>query len=188
MVRTSTKSDALSRQANDTSDLAAKGLGVKRAVVLGQILPGVPVWELGPETHSPASRMSSFPATSAGPKRSMTPSKSSAPELKTSLMKTHIHIQSLVLVSLLSLFPGPLTAAESTAPIVAPNLVFDEVDGIVAVEAEHFYKQTLTDKRAWHITSSKSAPDLKPDADPAARRRRQRRSLSGDPAGHPRHR
>ena len=58
-------------------------------------------------------------------------------------------------------------AADSTAPIAAPDLVFDEVDGIVAVEAEHFYKQTLTDKRAWHITSSKNAPDLKPDADPA---------------------
>jgi uncharacterized protein YgbK (DUF1537 family) len=32
------------------SDLATHGLGVKRAMVLGQILPGVPVWELGPET------------------------------------------------------------------------------------------------------------------------------------------
>ena len=82
-------------------------------------------------------------------------------------MKTHRHIQPLVLVSLLSLLPGPLPAAESTAPIAATDLVFDEVDGIVAVEAEHFYKQTLTDKRAWHITSSENAPDLKPDADPA---------------------
>jgi hypothetical protein len=58
-------------------------------------------------------------------------------------------------------------AADATAPIAAPDLVFDEVDGIVAVEAEHFYKQTLADKRAWHITSSKSVPDQKPDADPA---------------------
>ncbi len=58
-------------------------------------------------------------------------------------------------------------SAESTTPIAAPDLVFDEVDGIVAVEAEHFYKQTLTDKRAWHLTSSTSAPALKPDADPA---------------------
>lgn len=57
-------------------------------------------------------------------------------------------------------------AADSTAPIAAPDLVFDEVDGVVAVEAEHFYMQTLTDKRAWHITSSKSVPGLKPDADP----------------------
>ena len=65
-------------------------------------------------------------------------------------MKTHRHIQPLLLVSLLSLFPGPLPAADATAPLVGESVVFDEVDGIVAVEAEHFYKQTLTDKRAWH--------------------------------------
>jgi uncharacterized protein YgbK (DUF1537 family) len=33
-----------------SSDLATRGLGVKRALVLGQILPGVPVWKLGVET------------------------------------------------------------------------------------------------------------------------------------------
>ncbi len=57
--------------------------------------------------------------------------------------------------------------ADSAAPIAAPSLVFDEVGGMVSVEAEHFYKQTLTDKRAWHITSSNTAPDIKPDADRA---------------------
>ncbi len=58
-------------------------------------------------------------------------------------------------------------ADDSTAPIAAPDLVFDEVDGIIAVEAEHFYKQTLTDTRAWYITSSNYTPDIKPDADPS---------------------
>ncbi len=38
--------------------------------------------------------------------------------------------------------------ADKTAPIPPPDLVFEEVDGIVAVEAEHFHKQTLTGKRA----------------------------------------
>ncbi len=33
------------------SDVATRGLGVKRAMVLGQILPGVPVWRLGPESR-----------------------------------------------------------------------------------------------------------------------------------------
>ena len=33
-----------------SSDLATKALRIKRAVVLGQILPGVPVWKTGPET------------------------------------------------------------------------------------------------------------------------------------------
>ncbi|MDQ3397359.1 MAG: hypothetical protein M3511_06215, partial [Deinococcota bacterium] len=36
-----------------SSDLATKGLGVKRAVVLGQLLPGVPVWRLGQESRWP---------------------------------------------------------------------------------------------------------------------------------------
>ena len=34
-----------------SSDLATKALGIKRAIVLGQILPGVPVWKMGPETR-----------------------------------------------------------------------------------------------------------------------------------------
>jgi uncharacterized protein YgbK (DUF1537 family) len=36
-----------------SSDVAAHGLGVKRAMVLGQILPGVPVWQLGAESRFP---------------------------------------------------------------------------------------------------------------------------------------
>ena len=36
-----------------SSDIATRGLGVKRAMVLGQILPGVPVWQLGPESRFP---------------------------------------------------------------------------------------------------------------------------------------
>jgi len=73
-----------------------------------------------------------------------------------------------ILMIVAALAMGPTAFANgSTAPIAGPDLVFNEVDGIVAVEAEHFFMQTLTDKRAWHITSSKSTPDLKPDADPA---------------------
>jgi uncharacterized protein YgbK (DUF1537 family) len=44
-----------------SSDLATKGLGVKRAMVLGQILPGVPVWQLGPETKFPGLPYIVFP-------------------------------------------------------------------------------------------------------------------------------
>lgn len=36
-----------------SSDVATAGLGVKRAMVLGQILPGVPVWRLGPKSRFP---------------------------------------------------------------------------------------------------------------------------------------
>ena len=33
-----------------SSDIATKSLGIRRAQVLGQILPGVPVWQTGPES------------------------------------------------------------------------------------------------------------------------------------------
>jgi uncharacterized protein YgbK (DUF1537 family) len=34
-----------------SSDVATRGLGIQRAWVLGQILPGVPVWQSGPESR-----------------------------------------------------------------------------------------------------------------------------------------
>jgi uncharacterized protein YgbK (DUF1537 family) len=36
-----------------SNDIAVKGLGMKRAIVLGQVIPGVPVWQLGEETRFP---------------------------------------------------------------------------------------------------------------------------------------
>ena len=33
------------------SDIATQALNVKKAMVLGQILPGVPVWQLGTESR-----------------------------------------------------------------------------------------------------------------------------------------
>lgn len=36
-----------------SSDIATKALGVRRAIVRGQLLPGVPVWETGPESLFP---------------------------------------------------------------------------------------------------------------------------------------
>ncbi len=44
-----------------SSDVATKGLGVRRAMVLGQALPGVPVWQLGPETRYPGMPYIIFP-------------------------------------------------------------------------------------------------------------------------------
>ena len=44
-----------------SSDVATKGLGVKRAMVLGQIQPGVPVWKLGEETKYPGMSYVVFP-------------------------------------------------------------------------------------------------------------------------------
>ena len=48
-------------------DGATAGLGVRRALVLGQILPGVPVWRLGPETRFPGLAYVVFPGNVGGP-------------------------------------------------------------------------------------------------------------------------
>ncbi len=50
-----------------SSDIATQGLGVKRALVLGQILPGVPVWQLGAETRYPGLGYIVFPGNVGGP-------------------------------------------------------------------------------------------------------------------------
>ena len=42
-------------------DLAIKGLGMERSKVLGQIIPGVPVWEMGKETKFPKLTYIVFP-------------------------------------------------------------------------------------------------------------------------------
>lgn len=57
-------------------------------------------------------------------------------------------------------------AAELTAPIASKDLVFAERDGVLAVEAEHFFEQSLTSKRAWYLTSKEQQPDTAPDGDP----------------------
>ncbi len=44
-----------------SSDVGTRGLGARRAVVLGQIQPGVPVWRLGPETRFPGLPYVVFP-------------------------------------------------------------------------------------------------------------------------------
>jgi uncharacterized protein YgbK (DUF1537 family) len=44
-----------------SSDIATLGLKVRRAWVLGQALPGVPVWRLGPETRYPGMAYVVFP-------------------------------------------------------------------------------------------------------------------------------
>lgn len=50
-----------------SSDVPTRGLGVKRALVLGQIIPGVPVWQLGPESRLPGLVYIVFPGNVGGP-------------------------------------------------------------------------------------------------------------------------
>jgi hypothetical protein len=58
-----------------------------------------------------------------------------------------------------------VTVAGLTHPIVGPDLVFEERDGQVVVEAEHFHRQTLTGQRAWHLASARHTPTVTPDGD-----------------------
>lgn len=44
-----------------SSDIATKGLGIKRAIVLGQILPGVPVWRADKQSRFPNLTFVVFP-------------------------------------------------------------------------------------------------------------------------------
>ena len=48
-------------------DLATAAMGVKRAMVLGQALPGVPVWRLGQENRFPGMPYIVFPGNVGGP-------------------------------------------------------------------------------------------------------------------------
>jgi uncharacterized protein YgbK (DUF1537 family) len=50
-----------------SSDLATAALGVRRARVLGQIAPGVPVWRLGAESKYPSLPYVVFPGNVGGP-------------------------------------------------------------------------------------------------------------------------
>jgi uncharacterized protein YgbK (DUF1537 family) len=48
------------------SDIATQAFGVKRALVPGQILPGVPVWFLGDESRFPGLTYVVFPGNVGG--------------------------------------------------------------------------------------------------------------------------
>jgi hypothetical protein len=61
-----------------------------------------------------------------------------------------------------------LIAADSlSSPILGPEIHFNEVNGRVAVEAEHFFQQDQTETRAFFLTTPQTTPDISPDGDPA---------------------
>lgn len=59
-----------------------------------------------------------------------------------------------------------LQTAGAQDPMVDASVVFAERDGLVAVEAEHFFKQTSADVRAFYLTHAERSPGLQPDGDP----------------------
>ena len=51
-------------------------------------------------------------------------------------------------------------------PLVAEEVVFEEVDGVLAAEAEHCFRQTHGTTRQWYLVTTDSQPDVRPDGDP----------------------
>ncbi len=49
-----------------SSDVGTKGLHVKKALVMGQVLPGIPVWKLGEESRFPGMAYIIFPGNVGG--------------------------------------------------------------------------------------------------------------------------
>jgi hypothetical protein len=58
-----------------------------------------------------------------------------------------------------------MNAQPPVHPLVGEDVVFEEVDGLVAVEAEFFYKQTNTGLRKWYLTCSGEFPQAGEDPD-----------------------
>lgn len=59
---------------------------------------------------------------------------------------------------------APLPPADK--PLVTPDTAFEEKDGVVVVEAEHFVRQTRDLIRRWYLSSAKHTPTARPDPDP----------------------
>jgi hypothetical protein len=58
-------------------------------------------------------------------------------------------------------------ARNASRPIINQVLIFGSKSNQIVIEAEHFYKQTLTSKRAWYINSPQHQPLVWPDHDRA---------------------
>lgn len=50
-------------------------------------------------------------------------------------------------------------------PVRQGEVTFEERNGLVAVEAEHFTQQTRTEKRRWYVVTEDAAPQVQPDGD-----------------------
>ena len=51
-------------------------------------------------------------------------------------------------------------------PLVDETVVFEEIDGLLAVEAEHCFQQTSVSPRRFYLTTKQSQPEVSPDGDP----------------------
>ena len=73
-------------------------------------------------------------------------------------MKRNRLISTIIFSLAILLVCNTNTFAQYDNAIVDENVVFEETNGLVAVEAEFFYKQTKGDVRKWY--QSKSRPRI----------------------------
>lgn len=67
-------------------------------------------------------------------------------------------LKSFIPILIILFFCSNLTTAQSlNNPIVDSDVVFQEIDGVVAVEAGYFYKQSKSEIRQWYITAKDKA-------------------------------
>lgn len=73
----------------------------------------------------------------------------------------------LIFFAILSFGKFILTAQENgfDHPILNDEVVFEEANGLVSVEAEYFFKQSLTETRKWYRTSKNERPKVGRDDD-----------------------
>ncbi len=50
-------------------------------------------------------------------------------------------------------------------PVGRTEMAFEERNGLVAVEAEHFTRQTRAQTRRWHVVTAEETPSVQPDGD-----------------------
>lgn len=77
-------------------------------------------------------------------------------------LKIGLLLNSVLIVSVFSLRGQQ---ADLTAPIISEEVVFEERDGLAAVEAEFFYKQSETEIRKWYRSSKFEEPSAGRDPD-----------------------
>lgn len=76
-----------------------------------------------------------------------------------------MNLGKFLLILVLSIFSIIVSAQNYSNPIVDEDVIFEEKDGIVAVEAEYFYKQSKSDVRQWYITSKSKQAKVGCDED-----------------------
>lgn len=81
-------------------------------------------------------------------------------------MKNKQLITSLIALAAALASPA-LSIAATPKPIVSQDLVFGEKDGLLVIEAEHYFAQDKADLRAWHLTTATQQFKASNDADGA---------------------